>query len=69
VRWADNSSDEEGFIVERSVKSPVDFQEVGRVGANVTRFVDQNVPASTYYYRVRAYAGSRVSDYSNRDAN
>ncbi|MET0403630.1 MAG: glycoside hydrolase family 44 protein [Cystobacter sp.] len=69
VRWVDNSPDEEGFIIERSAMSPVSFQEVARVGANITRFVDPNVPASTYYYRVRAYAGPRLSDYSNRDAN
>lgn len=68
LRWKDNSTNEEGFILERAVESwPLEFVIIGRTGANATLFVDPNVPVGEYVYRVRAFAGTAVSAYSNQD--
>ncbi|PTL81493.1 glycoside hydrolase family 44 protein [Vitiosangium sp. GDMCC 1.1324] len=68
LRWTDNSQGEEGFIIERSPETwPFDFQEVGRVGPNVTTFVNRQVPQGSYFYRARAYQGTVFSGYSNMD--
>ena len=65
VGWADNSSNENGFRVERS-SDGVSYSEVATLGADVRSFSDSNVSARTaYYYRVRAYNSSGTSAYSN----
>ncbi|WP_239576451.1 glycoside hydrolase family 44 protein [Archangium primigenium] len=70
LRWTDNSSTEDGFILERSPGTwPQQFVEVGRVGVNVTSFVDKNLAPGTYAYRVRAYQGGDVSEASNQDSS
>ena len=62
--WADNSSSEQGFRVERSLDG-VSFTQISTVGANVTSMVDSNLNAlTTYYYRVRAYNTIGNSGYS-----
>ncbi|AKJ02381.1 Hypothetical protein AA314_04007 [Archangium gephyra] len=68
-RWKDNSQGEDGFILERSPSvQPYDFREVGRVGTNVTSFVNTQVPRRSYSYRIRAYKGTSFSGYSNLDS-
>jgi hypothetical protein len=53
VGWVDASSDETGFIVERSSSSTGPWTEIGRPTANTTLFQDNTVAANTtYYYRV-----------------
>jgi len=70
LRWTDNSGTEEGFIIERSPDTwPLQFVEVGRVGANVTIFVDNGLAPGTHTYRVRAFQGTEVSSYSNQDSS
>lgn len=65
LRWADNSSDESGFKVERANGSGA-FAQIATTGRNVTRFDDTKVAAgTTYRYRVRAYNGAGNSPYSN----
>ncbi|GAB4489407.1 MAG: choice-of-anchor D domain-containing protein [Thermodesulfovibrionales bacterium] len=55
--WNDNSGNEDGFIVERSVNGG-DFAFLGSVGAGVTAYSDTTVTAgNTYSYRVYAYNG------------
>ncbi|HEX8169920.1 MAG TPA: fibronectin type III domain-containing protein [Thermoanaerobaculia bacterium] len=65
--WADNSSNEEGFIVERCLgASCADFAEIARLGANVKMFSNTDVAANTTYrYRVRAWNAAAMSAYSN----
>lgn len=55
LAWADNSSNESGFRVERSVGGG-DFEVVALVGAGVTAHMDENLaPAAVYTYRVFAF--------------
>lgn len=53
--WTDNSVDELGFKIERSLDG-VNFVQSASVGANVVSYTDNNLsPNTMYYYRVKAY--------------
>lgn len=66
LNWTDNSDDEDGFSVERSLTMDSGFTEVGTVNANVTTYTDMGLaPGTQYYYRVRATRGMDVSMYSS----
>ena len=63
--WNDNSSDELGFRIERSIVGQP-FVEIGVVGVNVITFVDDiSTPGVRYSYRVCAYNAAGKSGYSN----
>lgn len=63
--WADNSSDETGFRLERSANG-TNWTEFAVTAANVTNFNDTGLAASTtYQYRVRSFNGNGNSSYSN----
>ncbi len=65
LAWHDNSNDELGFRIERSLDG-FNFSEIATVGANVTTFADTNVVADTiYFYRVSAFNNLGNSDPSN----
>src|SRR5204863_85591 len=54
VGWTDNSNNETGFLIERSVDGTT-YVTAGQVAPNVTSFVDEGLDeATTYYYRVSA---------------
>jgi len=66
LTWNDNSSDEEGFIIERSSDAGNSYQQVGTVGRNVTYFIDQTISTEVMYqYRVYAYNTFGSSNPSN----
>ncbi len=67
LKWADNSSDEAGFKIERSTSAAGVFVQIATVGANATAYTDSTVVSrNTYYYRVRAYNSNGAnSAYSN----
>lgn len=66
LSWTDNSDDEDGFSLERSLKMDSDFAEVKKVAADVSSYVDTEVEAgTTYYYRVKATRGTDSSAYSS----
>jgi len=70
LSWADNSSNETGFKIERSTSATSGFSQVGVVTANVTTFTNTGLsPSTTYYYRVRSTITSVIpaldSAYSN----
>jgi fibronectin type 3 domain-containing protein len=68
LSWADNSSTETGFNVERSVDN-ITFTQIAQLGANATTFTDSGLSAgTTYFYRVRAYSTAGSSSYSNAAA-
>lgn len=56
--WTDNSVDELGFKIERSLDG-VNFVQSATTGANVVSYTDNNLsPNTIYYYRIKAYNGS-----------
>jgi hypothetical protein len=64
LRWKDNTSAEDGYLVEESVnRGP--FTVVKTLPANTTVFIDRADAASLYQYRVRAYKGASQSAPSN----
>ncbi|MFZ1321735.1 MAG: T9SS type A sorting domain-containing protein [Ignavibacteria bacterium] len=68
VKWDDNSNNEEGFYVERSLTSDtsVAWETIGSTGQNNRIFADYWVTNGVeYFYRVYAYAGNIRSAYSN----
>lgn len=65
LTWSDNSSGETGFRIYRSGNG-VRFSKIATVGAGVTSYSNTGLrTGKTYYYRVRAYAGTTNSGYSN----
>jgi hypothetical protein len=66
LTWTDNSSNEDGFKIERSPDGSSNWSEIAVEGANVTVYNNSGLlAATTYYYRVRSYKGSNNSSYSN----
>ncbi|HHY85583.1 MAG TPA: hypothetical protein GYA07_08630 [Verrucomicrobia bacterium] len=65
LAWTDNSTNEESFVIERSVNG-IDFAPVTLVPANTVEHADVGLaPATTYFYRVRAVNAGGTSPYSN----
>jgi len=66
LSWTDNSNDEEGFKVERSIDGGANFQQLNTTSSNTTSYSDTGLtPGSTFHYRVKSYKGARDSEYSN----
>lgn len=64
LSWVDNSANEDGFIIEKSLDN-IAFTEIGRVGKDVVTFSDMTTANNqTLYYRVAAYQGTYLSAYS-----
>lgn len=56
LSWTDNSSNEYGFIIQRSADGATNWQEIGRVDVGHTTFSDTGlIHNTTYYYRLLAY--------------
>ncbi|MCH6259105.1 fibronectin type III domain-containing protein, partial [Puniceicoccaceae bacterium K14] len=67
LEWSDESSGEEGFVIERSVNGG-NWIEIGRVFSDVEEFVDESTETSTSYeYRVFAVKGDAYSEASESD--
>jgi hypothetical protein len=67
LTWTDNSTNEDGFKIERCQGSScTSFSQIATVGANVTSFQNTGLSASTTYrYRVRAYNAGGDSGFSD----
>jgi hypothetical protein len=68
LSWTDNSADEIGFRVERSLDLS-SWTEIATVGVDVTSYSDNSLDANTmYHYQVRAYNSAGNSTFSNVDS-
>ena len=65
LAWNDNSDNETEFIVERSADGGQTHVIAGRVGANVTTFIDRGLVPGEYAYRVKAANAAGDSAYTN----
>lgn len=66
LAWTDNADNEEGFKIERSLSATSGFEQIAAVAANASSYQDNSLQGNTtYHYRVRAYAGSDNSAFSN----
>jgi len=64
--WADNSSNETGFKIERKTGAAGTFAQIASVGANTTSYTDSSLASGiTYCYRVRAFNTAGNSAYTN----
>lgn len=65
--WADNSDNEEYFLVERGLGDSNQFTEIVELSSNTTTYIDSNLARGTkYYYQIRAVRkGDIYSQYSN----
>jgi len=71
IKWNDNSTGEEGFIISRKInQGSWDDDYYTLPTENATEFIDNNSQTvNTYSYKVRAYAGNNTSSYSNTVVN
>ncbi len=65
--WADNSSNELGFAIERCTGATcTNFVQIATVGANVKSYSNTGLTTrTTYRFRVRAFNNGGKSAYSN----
>ncbi|HSB15924.1 MAG TPA: glycoside hydrolase family 44 protein [Bryobacteraceae bacterium] len=67
LRWTDNANNEDGFYIERALKTKKPaFSRIASVAANAATYSNTTVPRGTYLYRAQAFRGGKVSAYSNQ---
>jgi fibronectin type 3 domain-containing protein len=65
LSWQDNSSNEQGFYLERKVGTGT-WTRIATLGQNVTTYSNVGLTRkTTYSYRLQAFNGSGLSAYSN----
>jgi hypothetical protein len=65
LSWTDNSSDENGFVIQRSLDG-VNYNTIDSVKADVTAYKDTGLlEATVYYYQVAAYNAGGNSDFTD----
>src|ERR1019366_4959263 len=66
--WQDNSNNEAGFAIFRSLDFGATYTLLATVGANVTFYADQRLtPLTGYYYYVKSFNAAGASAASNPD--
>ena len=62
--WNDNSTGEDGYVIDAQKQGESGYTTVGITGANTSSFTHDDLePSTTYAYRLRAYKGSEYSTY------
>ncbi|MCF8370102.1 MAG: DNRLRE domain-containing protein [Bacteroidales bacterium] len=70
LSWDDNSSNENGFKIERSPNGNTNWTVIQTTANNVTNYENTGLSASTtYYYRVKAFNTAGSSSYSNTSSS
>ena len=65
LKWTDNSSNEDGFKIDRRIGDTGSFTLYHTTGPNTTSYIDNSVPLNQIiYYRTIAFNSSTESDYS-----
>lgn len=65
IFWEDNTSNEDGFIIQRSGNPEFKSPQQLSVSKNVTKFTDTGLePNAIYYYRVKAFMTNSQTQYS-----
>lgn len=66
LNWSDNSTNENGFYIERAASLNGPFTLIASVDADVSSYVNSGLTDNTtYWYRVSAYNTNGNSEYSN----
>jgi len=66
LSWTDNSSNEDGFSIERKTGSGGTYAEIATTTSNTTSYSDAGLtPNTTYVYRTRALNANGYSPYSS----
>jgi len=66
LTWTDNSTNEDGFAIERKTGSTGTFAQIATVGPNLTSYTDSAAASmTTYCYRVAAFNVAGDSPYSS----
>ena len=69
LTWKDNSDNEIGFIIERSLNGN-DWTEIKKVKPNLTSYTDIQLQSETkYYYRVIAFNSDRFTNIENKSGS
>jgi FtsP/CotA-like multicopper oxidase with cupredoxin domain len=63
LSWRDNSSNETGFVIQRSFNGGV-FENLATVGANIVSYIDRPTLTGSYRYQVAAANGVVLSSFA-----
>ena len=62
LSWTDNSTNENGFVIERSTSSTSGFIQIASIWPNMTTYSNTGLSVgATYYYRVSAINAAIVN--------
>jgi len=66
ISWNDNSDNETGFEIERSMYNTNNWSQITTVESNTVTYENTGLsPNTTYYYKIRAYNSAGNSNYSS----
>ncbi|MEO1053662.1 MAG: fibronectin type III domain-containing protein [Bacteroidota bacterium] len=70
LTWTDNSDNETGFEIERSIGSNSNYELIHTTASDATTYADTGLSPETYYYRVRAVdvTNSLFSDHTTESS-
>lgn len=65
LTWKDNTTNEDGFRIERSMQQNDGFTQIAEVDKDIVTYTDSDIEeGNEYFYRVNAFKGSETSGYS-----
>lgn len=66
IHWNDHANNELGFVIARRAEGELFFNYIDTVGTDILTYQEVGLtPDHTYFYKVCAYNGFGISDYSN----